>query len=266
MDGKVEFCKITGLLGHSLSMVILTLKENCKVSNNTSAISTHYPLENQLIRYKGELTMMKKMTIKVNLAVMLVGQLLTLSSIVQPNHVSAAATTVNPVMTDNFFKYGMEKTQDLPATITADGLSYTLHKVMIYDVNSKDAQTIWKKYKFLPLSLFPKAKYLVWTKITITNKTTRTVRRDMYDLSEKWTVTFDNALNNGETVFLTPGDPKYPVNSKEALGDFILKPNQSLTTYEAYYAKVNPRYFFVTLLNGSTLKTLYLVDPDGERK
>lgn len=171
-----------------------------------------------------------------------------------------------PVMTDNFSKYGMTKTQSLPATIDANGLSYTLHKVMIYDVNSKDAQTIWKTYKFLPLSLYPKAKYLVWTKITITNKTSRTIRRDMYDLSSKWVLSVDHALNNGYGFFLSPGDPNYPYNSKEALGNFVLKPNQSITTYEAYYVKVKPRHFFVTVINQNNTKTLNLVDPDGVGK
>ncbi|WP_310831789.1 hypothetical protein [Paenibacillus pedocola] len=210
---------------------------------------------------------MNKMILRVSVAAMLVGQLLTLGGITQKNHVAAAAaTTKTPAMTDNFFKYGMEKTQDLPATIDADGLSYTLHKVMIYDVNSKDAQTIWKTYKFLPLNLYPKAKYLIWTKITITNKTSRTIRRDMQDLSQKWRVSVDHALNNGEGYFLSPGDPNYPINSKEALGNFVIKPNQSITSYEAYYVKVKPRYFFVTLINQSNLKTLYLVDPDGVGK
>ncbi|CAH1217376.1 hypothetical protein PAECIP111892_04402 [Paenibacillus auburnensis] len=208
---------------------------------------------------------MNKMILKVSVAAMLVGQLLTLGGITQKNHVvAAAATTKTPAMTDNFFKYGMEKTQDLPATINADGLSYTLHKVMIYDVNSKDAQTIWKTYKFLPLSLYSKAKYLIWTKITITNNTTQTIRRDMKDLSQKWRVSVDTI--NGDTTLLTSGDPYYPYNSKESLGDFILKPNESLITYEAYYAKVKPRHFFVSLMYKNTLKNLYLVDPDGVGK
>ncbi|WP_054943697.1 hypothetical protein [Paenibacillus ihuae] len=216
---------------------------------------------------------MKKTIIKVGLA----AAMLSGAALGQVGSAGAAATatpkpaatvkpSAAPVMTDNFINYGMTKTQNLPATITADGLSYTLHKVMIYDVNSKDARNIWKTYKFLPLNLYPKAKYLVWTKITITNKTARTIRRDMQDLSRKWTVAVDHALNNGDTTLLSPGDPKHPVNSKDLLGYFVLKPNQSLTTYEAYYVKVEPRYFFVTLANQNNLKTLYLVDPDGVGK
>lgn len=215
---------------------------------------------------------MKKTIVKVSLAAAM------LSSVVfgQVGSAGAAAATPKPaatvkptpapVMTDNFFKYGMTKTQSLPATITADGLSYTLHKAMIYDVNSKDAQTIWKTYKFLPLNMYPKAKYLIWTKITITNKTSRTIRKDMNDLSRKWRPSVDDGQNNGDTTLLFPGDPKHPVNSKEILGFFELKPNQSLTTYEAYYIKVKPRYFFVSLQNANTIKTLYVVDPDGEGK
>lgn len=218
---------------------------------------------------------MKNAIIKVSLAAVLLSSIglgqggsviSATAATAAPKPTASAKPTAAPAMTDNFFKYGMTKTQDLPATINNNGLSYTLHKVMIYDINSKDAQTIWKTYKFPPLNLYPKAKYLIWTKITITNKTSRTIRRDFHDLSQKWRVSVDHALNKGGTTLLTSGDPYHPENSKESLRNFVLKPNQSLTTYEAYYALIYPRYFFVTLQNANTIKTLYLVDPDGVGK
>ncbi len=209
---------------------------------------------------------MNKTIFKVSVAAMLVGQLLTLGGTAQNNRVAAAAaTTKTPVMTDNFFKYGMTKTQSLPATVSLNGLTYTLQKAFFYDVKSNDAKILWDKYNFYPVSWYPKAKYLLWTKVTITNKTSKVIRRDMYDLSDKWYITVDNAFNNGATTLLPPGKPKHPVNSTEILKNFILKPNQSITTYEAYLVETQPRYFSVTLQYGNEVKALDLVnDENGE--
>lgn len=61
-----------------------------------------------------------------------------------PSATAKPAATPAPIMRDNLSKYGLKKDLELPVTVTAGGLSYTLEKIMIYDFKSKDAQNLVK--------------------------------------------------------------------------------------------------------------------------
>ncbi|KGE19023.1 hypothetical protein [Paenibacillus wynnii] len=140
---------------------------------------------------------------------------------------ATSATTKAPVMTDNLFKYGLKKDVELPVTVTAGGLSYTLEKIMIYDIKSATAQELIKKYGYGSYG-----KFLVWTKITIENKGNKTIEVSANDPDPKW------MIGVGDGGILDQGMPSIKVrekNSKEALWSYSLKPGQKLSTYQGLF-------------------------------
>ncbi|MCE3199274.1 hypothetical protein [Paenibacillus sonchi] len=196
---------------------------------------------------------MKKTILKVTLAATMM-----LSSISIPviNAASAAAASQSqPVMTDNLIKYGLKKDVELPVTVTAGGLSYTLEKIMIYDAKSKDALALAKKYGYD----LNNAKYFVWTKITVENKSTKVVQQNVKDLSDKWRLSFGD-LSKGEAFAAMPKASYYKPNSKEALWDWSLKPSEKLSTYQGYFYTGDFNYFVIWLDNKAASATEYIVN------
>ncbi|MEK5416272.1 hypothetical protein [Paenibacillus sp. FSL L8-0708] len=179
---------------------------------------------------------MLKKILRTSLAVSLVGLLLESGSLQEGKVATAAAaptTTKAPVvMTDNLSKYGLEKEVTFPLTTTVNGLSYTIHKMMIYDIKSADAQALMKKYKYpATVDYYPNAKYFIWTKISIVNNSKSTTGVYSKDLNKKW------RLMLGEGKEFEPVIPMAKFsefNSKEAVWAFILKPGEKLDTYQAF--------------------------------
>ncbi|WP_025691087.1 hypothetical protein [Paenibacillus zanthoxyli] len=193
---------------------------------------------------------MKKTILKVSTAALLLTQMFSVGG-VEANTVDTtaprvAATTMTkaavPVMTDNLFKYGLKKDVELPVTVTAGGLSYTLEKIMIYDFNSKEAVALRNTYKYGSQSgLIANPKYFVWTKITVKNNSKKTVDNIG---GEKWTLSFKGL---GELNSVWGATKRGTVNDKEALNRLILKPGQQLSTYQAFMYEDGFKYFVVRL-------------------
>lgn len=207
---------------------------------------------------------MKKTILKVSAAVLLVGQLLSLGGDFKTHTAEAAAsstTTATPVMMDNLFKYGLKKDVELPVTATAEGLSYTLHKIMIFDFDSTTAKALRKQYDYDDYAgVLADPEYFIWTKITITNKSQKTVQRGVSDMIYKWRIFFKDG---GEAQPALPTKMRLVPNSKEALRNFTLKPGESLTTYQALYYKGDFKYFSILLNFGGSFVEKYVVnDPD----
>lgn len=179
---------------------------------------------------------MLKKILRTSLAVSLVGLLLELGSLLEGKVATAATaptTTKAPVvMTDNLSKYGLEKEVTFPLTTTVNGLSYTIHKMMIYDIKSADAQALMKKYKYpATVDRYPNAKYFIWTKISIVNKSGNSMGVYARDTNKKWRLMLEEG-KEFEPVIPKATFGKF--NSKEALWDFILKPGEKLDTYQAF--------------------------------
>lgn len=178
---------------------------------------------------------------------------------------AVAAATAAPIMRDNLAKYGLVKDVELPVTVTAGGLSYTLEKIMIYDINSTDAQSLIKKYNYWNLNSFGDSKYLLWTKITITNKTNKIVQRSTKDLNYKWYLNTAKPGANGGAHTLFSGLKEHEMNSKETLLNFVLNPGNSLTTYQALSTKVKPTLFSISLSFNGVSKFIFIANSaDGE--
>ncbi|MEK5183278.1 hypothetical protein [Paenibacillus sp. FSL P4-0288] len=173
------------------------------------------------------------------------------------------ASTAPTVMTDNLFKYGLKKEMDLPVKVVAGGLSYTLHKMMIYDFKSSDAKSLREKYNYQDTTgSLTNPKYFIWTKVTIANNSQKIVQQNWNDLASKWRITF-SFKNKGEAEMPFPIAKKYEDNSKEALFNFKLKPGESLTTYQALYYEGDFDFLTVFLRNNGETKIQYLAnDPD----
>ncbi|MCL6601471.1 MAG: hypothetical protein K6T94_01230 [Paenibacillus sp.] len=169
-----------------------------------------------------------------------------------------AATTPStkaPVMMDNLSKYGLKKDVELPVTVTAGGLSYTLEKIMIYDFNSKEATALRKTYKYSTQSgLIENPKYFAWTKITVKNKGKKTV--DNLG-GEKWTLSF-KGYENLDPVrnFSRIGK----TNDKSALNRLVLKPGEQLTTYQAFMYEGSFEYFLIQVFNNGQYGEAYVVE------
>ncbi|MDT3426024.1 hypothetical protein J2Z22_001544 [Paenibacillus forsythiae] len=218
---------------------------------------------------------MKKTILKVSTAALLLTQIFSVVGAsaqgLNPSAPRVAATgapqATAPIVTDNLAKYGLKKDVELPVTVTAGGLSYTLHKVMILDFNSKEAVVLRKKYQYEDSSdMIAHPKYFVWTKITITNKSQNLVQRNYKDMLYKWRLFFDSGMNNGELDKVMPIANRFKPNSTEALNDFKLKPGQSLTTYQALYYEGEFKYFGILLEHIGAIKSQYVVnDPETKR-
>lgn len=173
------------------------------------------------------------------LAGLIVGQ-------VGPVSATAAKPTAAPIMRDNLSKYGLVKDVELPVTVTAGGLSYTLEKIMIYDTKSKDAQALIKKYGYTGTE---SAKYFIWTKITVENKSGNTIQQNYKNLSDKWGVSF------GSETSPYPIMPKVNYskpNNVEAIWDWSLAPSKKISTYQAYAYSGEFKSFVVWVENKST--------------
>lgn len=156
---------------------------------------------------------------------------------------SAGAAASTPPMMDNLAKFGLVKDVELPVTVTAGGLSYTLEKIMIYDTKSKDAQTLTKKYGYTGTD---SAKYFIWTKITVENKSGNTVQKSYKDLNEKWTLNFGGDYS---AYVIMPESSYYKTNSTEALWSWSLAPGKKLSTYQAYMYNEDFKEFYITISN-----------------
>lgn len=170
---------------------------------------------------------------------------------------AASTATAKPVM-DNLSSYGLKKDVELPVTVSAGGLSYTLHKIMIFDFDSTAAMALRNKYQYTPYAeVLSDPEYFVWTKITIANNSKKTVERSVRDMFYKWRVFFGN---EGEAYPAMPALMRKTPNSKDALRNFTLKPGQSLTTYQALYYKGDFKYFRVDLEFGNDSKYKFIAN------
>ncbi|WP_342424161.1 hypothetical protein [Paenibacillus sp. FSL E2-0178] len=198
-------------------------------------------------------TMMGRTAVKALLATALlaggiVGQ-------VGPASATAAKPTAAPIMRDNLSKYGLVKDVELPVTVEAGGLSYTLEKIMIYDFNSKDAINLRKTYKYGEESgLISKPTYFVWTKITVKNNSKKVVDNttdDFWRLKFKTFTTLE-PVTNWSRIEKT--------NDKMALNKLLLKPGEQLTTYQAYmYDGTTFDYFVIRLFFNGQFSEKYVV-------
>ncbi|MEK3865257.1 hypothetical protein MHH60_17415 [Paenibacillus sp. FSL H7-0716] len=171
--------------------------------------------------------------------------------------VKPAATPV-PIMRDNLSKYGLKKDLELPVTVTAGGLSYTLEKFMIYDFKSKDAQNLVKKYDYDSFGVMvSKPKYLIWTKITIKNNSNKIVKRSLNDQKEKWILSLQG---KGQLDQIWPKVNVEKLNNKEAFYYYTLKPSEQLTTYQAYLYDQDFNYFAIRLFHDGGFDEKFIVN------
>lgn len=219
-----------------------------------------------MMKLKISKTMAGKTAVKAFLAVaLLAGPAAVPAGDVNAAGVKATAAptaqSTAPVMRDNLSKYGLVKDVELPVTVTAGGLSYTLEKIMIYEFNSSSALALRKQYKYGDISgLIASPKYLIWTKITIKNNSKKTVERSYKDILYKWNLSF---ADGGYADPVAAFSQVLVKNSKEALADFKLKPGEILTTYQALYYEKDFKYFRITLDFNGEYTTKYIVnDPE----
>lgn len=169
---------------------------------------------------------------------------------------ASPSATPAPVMRDNLFKFGLEKAVELPVTITSGGFSYTLEKLMFYDVKSKEAQALMQKYGYTDRIYKAPTKYMVWTKITIENKSNKVIQLNAKDQQEKWFLKIDG----NPLLSPTPGNTMNEVNSKEALYTWVLKPGGKLSTYQMYGYIKDPTSISIYTFAGGVFDEEYIVN------
>ncbi len=197
--------------------------------------------------------MMKTVT-KVTLAAMMM-----FSSILGNVGATGASTTkapTVPVMTDNLSKYGLKKSIELPVTMSDQDFSYTLHKIMIYDFNSKEAKTLRDKYGYQDFGrVLVNPKYFIWTKITIANNSKKNLFGGGGDLGMKIRLYFDDS---DIVDIIGPMKNMEKTNNKDAMWTFDLDPGEKITTYFAYVYEGEFDYFSIRHF-GKELTEKYVV-------
>ncbi|MEK4472728.1 hypothetical protein NSQ91_05895 [Paenibacillus sp. FSL R7-0048] len=162
-----------------------------------------------------------------------------------PSATAKPAATPAPIMRDNLSKYGLKKDLELPVTVTAGGLSYTLEKFMIYDFKSKDAQNLVKQFKYDSFGVMvSKPKHFIWTKITIKNNSNKIVKRSLNDQKEKWVLSLKYG---GELDPIWPKVNEEKINNKSAFYYYTLKPGEQLSTYQAFLYEKDFDYFAIRM-------------------
>ncbi|OMC97645.1 hypothetical protein [Paenibacillus odorifer] len=175
-----------------------------------------------------------------------------------PSATAKPAATPAPIMRDNLIKYGLKKDLELPVTVTAGGLSYTLEKFMIYDFKSKDAQNLVKQYDYESFGgLVSNPKYFIWTKITIKNNSKNTVKRSLNDREKLWTLSLQGK-SQLDTIWPKANVKK--LNSKEAYYYYTIKPGEQLSTYQAYLYEEDFKYFVIRLFYGGEFDEKFVVN------
>lgn len=168
--------------------------------------------------------------------------------------------TSAPIMRDNLFKFGLKKEVDLPVTISAGGLTYTLEKLMFYDVKSKEAQSLMKLYDYSDNIYKSPTKYMVWTKLTVENKGSKVIQVSSVDLNPKWNLKVDGYNLLGPA----PGTKMLELNNKEALWDWVLKPGEKLSSYQMYGCIKDPIDISINVNIAGDFKEKYIVKRPGE--
>jgi hypothetical protein len=182
----------------------------------------------------------------------------------KPSDTATTATkpTTAPIMRDNLSSYGLKKAVELPVTVEAGGLSYTLEKIMIYDIDSAAAKAIRNKYGYSKNSdLFRNPKYFVWTKITIVNKSKKIVQQNASDVSDKWFLAMKDSGN------LYPSMPYFLADKKNnisALWSFKLNPSEKLSTYQGFVYEGELKYFAIRLYFNGMFTEKFIVERPNE--
>jgi len=115
---------------------------------------------------------------------------------------------------------------NFPIVLEAGGLKLTVHDVYLYKADSEEAKNLNNKYN---LQYFSRAKYVVWSKITLENTSKKVIRYDGLDLNEK--VGWFTATSETEGLSLNSSSVKYgTMNNTEILDGWILKPGESITS------------------------------------
>lgn len=215
-----------------------------------------------------EATLVAAMLFSVVLGQGVVAKAETVTSVVTAKPTISAVPTATvkpiatpvPIMRDNLSKFGLKKDLELPVTISAGGLSYTLEKLMVYDVKSKDAQELIKKYGYREKVTLGDTKYMVWTKITITNNSKNIVQLTSKSPAMKWVINVNGSI-------LTPSMPKLKadeINSKEALWNWKIDPGKKLSTYQMFGALEDFKDMSIIIYYGGAFEEKTIVKRQGE--
>lgn len=152
----------------------------------------------------------------------------------------SASNTVNfitgdkEVVNHNFADYGLKEVKALPISIAAGGLKVTYHDAFLYKADSAEGKALQQKYKFDEYDL---ANHILFMKVTITNKTKKSIDRDYSDLQQKIEVmdAFSKNLSYGFS------------DNDDYLYSWSLGPNESITGYVAFLKKTNSDIDFIVL-------------------
>lgn len=152
----------------------------------------------------------------------------------------SATNTVNfitgekEVVNHNFADYGLEEVKALPISIAAGGLEFTYHDAFLYKANSVEGKALQQKYKFDEYDL---ANHILFMKVTITNKTNKSIARDYSDLQLK----IGALTAMGKT--LSYGFS----NNDDYLYTWSLEPSESVTGYVALLKKDDSPIDFIVI-------------------
>ncbi|OME72389.1 hypothetical protein BSK65_08485 [Paenibacillus odorifer] len=215
-----------------------------------------------------EATLVAAMLFSVVLGQGVVAKAETVTSVVTAKPTTSAIPTATvkpiatpvPIMRDNLSKFGLKKDLELPVTISAGGLSYTLEKLMVYDVKSKDAQELIKKYGYREQVFKQATKYMVWTKITIANDSHKLVQQTSKSPTSKWIINTNGSNLAGSMPKLKADE----INSKEALWNWKLQPGQKLSTYQMYVSTEDITNLKILIYYGGGFDEKIIVKRQGE--
>lgn len=180
----------------------------------------------------------------------------------KPAATATAKPTTAPIMRDNLSAYGLKKAVELPVTVEAGGLSYTLEKIMIYDIDSTAAKAIRNKYGYSKYSdLFRNPKYFVWTKTTIANKSKKIVQQNASDVSDKWFLAMKDSGDLYPSMPYFLADKK---NNTNALWSYKLNPGEKLSAYQGFVYEGDFKYFAIRLFFNGAFTEKFIVERPKE--
>lgn len=160
-------------------------------------------------------------------------------------------------MTDNLAKFGLKKAMDLPVTLESEGLSYTLHKIMIYDFKSPEVKKLQQLYGFQDeTGIIGKPKYFIWTKVTIENKTNKTMYGSGNDIQRLIPLRFKAGTI---TDAIWPKKYASKTNSTEALWTYKLKPGEKIDSYLGYVYSDEFEFFVIRMFYGENFVEKFVV-------
>lgn len=143
-------------------------------------------------------------------------------------------------VSNNFDDIGYKQIEQLPVTVSANGLQVTLEEAYLFKTDSAEAKALHDRYGF---QNYKSANHVLWLTVTIANRSKNTISFENSDLEKKIAVTHAPS----RSLSLAQATNNLFGNGGDYLNSWSLSSNASITGNIALLDSDNSRIKFLTI-------------------